>query len=78
MKKYAVAILSMFENKNEIFFVEETSEVLAVKQALVDFCKLDENKEDQKQWNESLPNDLEELIDQLVDGDLAVAVKEII
>jgi hypothetical protein len=78
MKKYAVAILSLFENNNEIFFVEAEDEVQAIKQGLIDFCKDEEIKQSQREWNLELSNSVEELKNELINGELAVTAREIL
>lgn len=75
--KYAVAILSFFDNENKILFVDADSKAEALKKALVDIAENEETKQQQREWNDTLTNDYEELLDELVNGEMSCCVEEI-
>lgn len=77
MKKYAVAILSCFDNENKIYFISADSASDAVKLALIESCSTEEYKAEQVEYNKMMPDDLEELKSMLYNQELCVNAKEI-
>lgn len=67
--KYAVAVLSAFENENTIQLVEAENEVEAIKLATVQFQRTEEQKEETKDWL-SKEYTLKELLNELADGEI--------
>lgn len=72
MNKYAVAILSFFENQNKIFIVEADTEVNAMKKALIKFCTSDEAKKSQEEWQTSWET-VDEVINECFNGELGIS-----
>ena len=72
MNKYAVAILSFFENQNKIFIVDADTEVNAMKKALIDFCKTEQSKKDQEEWQISWET-VEDVINECFNGEIGIS-----
>lgn len=77
MKKYAVAF-DIDGSGIELSIIESTDSVSAIKKALLESCKDDESKEEQKEWELSFPDSEKELIDYLWNVSMTdVEVKEV-
>lgn len=63
MKNYVVGILSMFENDLKLFKVGARNEYEAVKKGMVEFCKDEQSKALEINWqnNQDYPKDFEGL-----------------
>ncbi len=72
MNKYAVAILSFFENQNKIFIVEADNDVNAMKKALLDFCTTDERKKDQEEWQAPWET-VNDVINECFNGEIGIS-----
>lgn len=77
MKKFAVAYL-FFENDNQVHFTEAETPAQAIKNVLVDICTTEEARQSQINWNRNLPDDIEELLDNLANAEISMAAKEIV
>ncbi|WP_297419076.1 hypothetical protein [Clostridium sp.] len=76
MKKYALAILSFFDNDNKLFVVEAETEQKAVIKALSIFNGKEEetNDKDTLKWINSMENKtIEEIQQELFDGDISLS-----
>jgi len=72
MKKYAVAVLSFFENENKVFIVEADNESEAMGKALVLFNE--NNDEDYTEWvNELSQKTVEKIQEECFDGEIAIS-----
>lgn len=70
--KYAVAVLSFYENENRVFIVDANGEVEAMVKALSSGDKMPD--EDYAQWaNEMLTKTVEEIQEECFDGDIAIS-----
>ncbi|CAG7840841.1 hypothetical protein CLOHAE12215_02265 [Clostridium haemolyticum] len=73
MNKFAVAVLSFFENDNKVFIVEGSNPVEAMCLAIAQF-QGDNMDEDTKDWINSMKNKaVDEVQEICADGDLAVS-----
>lgn len=76
MNRYAVAVLSAFDNENTVQLVESSDEVQAVIDAVVAFNMKKEDNEkieqDTRDWLNGY-SDIEDLLDALFNGDLMVS-----
>lgn len=75
--KYAVAILSGFDNDNKILFIDSNSKSNALKTALVELCTNEETMKQQKEWNEVLPDNYEDLVNEIANGELFCCVEKV-
>lgn len=78
MKKYAVAVISFFENENTVQIVEASNEIEAVKKAVIVFNnKFDKRNEEtlkeNEDWLNEISSTLENLLDELINGELGVS-----
>jgi hypothetical protein len=71
MNRYAVSVLSFFENENKCFIVSAKDEVSAMKQALIDFCHVDV-KSDWEEWIEHWGT-IEEVKEHAFNGEIAIS-----
>ncbi|WP_303872020.1 hypothetical protein [Acetobacterium wieringae] len=75
--KYAVAVLSFFENENRVSIVDANSEVEAMIKALSSGDKMLD--EDYVQWSKPmLTKTVEEIQEECFDGDMAISKPVII
>ncbi len=72
MNKYAVALLSFYDNENKLFLVRATNEVEAMKQALIDTCETDEGRASQAEWSKDWIT-IEEVKKHCFNGELAIS-----
>ena len=77
MEVYSVAIKDVVDNVLKIYFIDAESPSGAIKQALLDRCERESSKKSQAEWNERLPDDYEELVDELFNCDLLCAARPI-
>jgi len=72
--KYAVAVLSFFENENRVFVIEAKNEVEAMVKALSSKDKMLELEEDYVKWiDEMLLKTVEEIQEECFNGDIAIS-----
>lgn len=70
--KYAVAVLSFFENENRVFIVDANNEVEAMVKALSSGDKMLD--EDYVQWSKNMwTKTVEEIQEECFDGDMAIS-----
>lgn len=78
MKTFVVAIVSLFDNDLKQFKIQAETDVLAVKQALIDSCKSEEGKQEQIEWNKTIGETIKEVENTLHDDcDTLIHVIEI-
>lgn len=74
MKKYAIGVLSFFQNENKVFIVKAKNDNEAMRKALSRF-KEEDMDDYVKEWIENMKNNtLEEIQGLCFDGDIAISL----